>query len=456
MFSYDGLYYAFATRSETKGEERPMTATTAMCLSSLIDPNSKISIMVQKNTIRAQRPKVYNALQTVQAPCKVENPQCTAEIAGISPGNSLEAFQVIRSGNPSARRRRLSMSRQKYGDRKMYPVPNRLRQSACVEAHGLQHCMSEYVNDGHNQGLLSHEQVIYFAKKIRVGVLLEDCKKRLQEKLGYEPSYIQWAAYTNLSPKELNASLFESARAIDKLVRVNTPLVISVANKYKNMGIDIKELTQEGVIGLVRGLRKFDYTKGVKLSTFVYWWIRLAISRFVVKHSRIIQLPDYLHHFLGSINNVKMLLKEDNATTTIERIAMTLNVSDAKVKNAIKAQKRIISMEGQRHINDEPCVISRNYIIDYSLENQPWFIEGNRILKEDINNLINSTLTDREKKIIRQYFGLDAGGCLWKDIGKRLGLSRETVRQLGIRAIQKLKYSAIYHKLDPLSIHYLK
>jgi RNA polymerase primary sigma factor len=192
---------------------------------------------------------------------------------------------------------------------------------------------------------------------------------QIKVKLGYEPSDAQWAASKNMSVVELNAKLTESSIATEKLALSNIRLVVSIARMYRNMGIEMADLiqvlthtrlkrsidtkaygtTNEGSIGLLHGIEKFDASKGFMLSTYVYWWIRQGITRAIAEHSRTIRLPTHLHDRLGLIRNAKLLLTEKGVDPTLERIATTLNMSLQKVKNATEAPKTVISIDKEAH-----------------------------------------------------------------------------------------------------------
>lgn len=287
-----------------------------------------------------------------------------------------------------------------------------------------------------NKDFLTHKEVVCLSKIIQTGLSLKKHKSRLKFKLGYEPSDAQWAASKNMSVVELNAKLTESSIATEKLALSNIRLVVSIARMYRNMGIEMADLiqvlthtrlkrsidtkaygtTNEGSIGLLHGIEKFDASKGFMLSTYVYWWIRQGITRAIAEHSRTIRLPTHLHDRLGLIRNAKLLLTEKGVDPTLERIATTLNMSLQKVKNATEAPKTVISIDKEAHGR-----FNNNYIVDTNLENQPWFTVERNALREDVNKFLSSTLTKREQVIIRLYYGLDTHSCTWEDVSKRLG-----------------------------------
>lgn len=368
----------------------------------------------------------------------------------LSSSERHEKMEVVRSGKPSARQRRLaarSKSTQNLVQVKSLDqkITKRKQERVSLKVQSLQHQMTDYMKGMVNKDFLTHKEVVCLSKIIQTGLSLKKHKSRLKFKLGYEPSDAQWAASKNMSVVELNAKLTESSIATEKLALSNIRLVVSIARMYRNMGIEMADLIQEGSIGLLHGIEKFDASKGFMLSTYVYWWIRQGITRAIAEHSRTIRLPTHLHDRLGLIRNAKLLLTEKGVDPTLERIATTLSMSLQKVKNATEAPKTVISIDKEAHGR-----FNNNYIADTNLENQPWFTVERNALREDVNKFLSSTLTEREQVIIRLYYGLDTHSCTWEDVSKRLGLSRERVRQIGLVSLEKLRRAARNGSLEPI------
>lgn len=224
--------------------------------------------------------------------------------------------------------------------------------------------------------------------------------------------------------------------------------------KNDNMGAEMADLVQAGLIGLLRGIEKFDSSKGFKISTYVYWWIRQGVSRALVENSRTLRLPNHLHGRLGLIRNAKIRLEEKGVTPSIDRIAESLNMSQRKVRNATEAISKVFSLDREAFpsLNGLPGETHHSYIADNRLENNPWHGVDEWALKEEVNKLIDSALQEREREIIRLYHGLDKECLTWEDISKRMGLSRERVRQVGLVALEKLKHAARKGKLEAMLV----
>jgi len=274
----------------------------------------------------------------------------------------------------------------------------------------------------------------------------------LKDRLGCEPSDEQLAVSLKISRAELQAWLMECHLAREKLAMSNVRLVMSIAQRYDNLGAEMSDLVQGGLIGLLRGIEKFDSSKGFRISTYVYWWIRQGVSRALVDNSRTLRLPTHLHERLGLIRNAKLRLQEKGITPSIDRIAESLNMSQKKVRNATEAVSKVFSLDRDAFpsLNGLPGETHHSYIADTRLENNPWHGYDDLALKEEVSKLISATLGEREKEIIRLYYGLDKECLTWEDISKRIGLSRERVRQVGLVALEKLKHAARKRKMEAM------
>ncbi|CAB4271786.1 unnamed protein product [Prunus armeniaca] len=333
----------------------------------------------------------------------------------------------------------------------MHPSTNKpLR--AIVSPELLQNRVKGYVKGVLSEDLLTHTEVVRLSKKIKVGLSVEDHKSRLKERLGCEPSDEQLATSLRISRAQLQSKLIECKLAREKLAMSNVRLVMSIAQRYDNMGAEMADLIQGGLIGLLRGIEKFDSSKGFKISTYVYWWIRQGVSRALVENSRTLRLPTHLHERLGLIRNAKIRLEEKGITPSIDRIAESLNMSKKKVRNATEAISKVFSLDRDAFpsLNGLPGETHHSYIADNRLENIPWHGVDAWALKEEVSKLINMMLGEREREIIQLYYGLENECLTWEDISKRIGLSRERVRQVGLVALEKLKHAARKREMEAM------
>ncbi|OMP05985.1 RNA polymerase sigma-70 [Corchorus olitorius] len=366
---------------------------------------------------------------------------------------TLKKIPVTCSG-VSARQRRLNTKRKLLRQKKSVIQPSAKQLRSLISPELLQSRLKGYVKGVVSEELLSHAEVVRLSKKIKVGLSLEDHRSRLTERLGCEPSDEQLATSLKITRAELRSKVIECSLAREKLAMSNVRLVMSIAQRYDNMGAEMSDLIQGGLIGLLRGIEKFDSSKGYKISTYVYWWIRQGVSRALVENSRTLRLPTHLHERLGLIRNAKNRLEEKGITPTIDRIAESLNMSQKKVRNATEAVSKVFSLDRDAFpsLNGLPGETHHSYIPDNHVENNPWHGVDDWALKDEVNRLITITLGIREREIIRLYYGLDKESLTWEDISKRIGLSRERVRQVGLVALEKLKHAARKKKMEAMLV----
>lgn len=376
------------------------------------------------------------------------------EHIGMTTDKSRENTHVTSSGIPARLRRINTRRRTQSKNFSMKQSETQKLPAATVSPELLQNRLIGYVRGVTSDELLTHSQVVNLSRKIKIGLSLDEHRSRLKESLGCEPSDEQLAMSLRMTRAELRSKLIECTLAREKLAMSNVRLVMSIAQRYENMGADMADLIQGGLIGLLRGIEKFDSSKGFKISTYVYWWIRQGVSRALVENSRTLRLPTHLHERLSLIRNAKNRLEEKGITPSIDRIAECLNMSHKKIKNATEAVRSVLSLDREvfPSLSGLPGETFHSYIADNHLENNPWHGVDEWALKREVNNLINTTLREREKDIIRLYYGLDDECLTWEEISKRIGLSRERVRQVGLVALEKLKHAARKGRMEALLI----
>ncbi|KAI4330787.1 hypothetical protein MLD38_029039 [Melastoma candidum] len=363
------------------------------------------------------------------------------------PGRRSQEKLPVTGSGLSARQRRIA-SRRKASARAAWPEQCRIT----IDPELLQQRSKGYVRGVVSNDLLTQSEVGRLSEKIRAGLSLEDQRSRLKERLGCEPTEDQLSRSLKMSRSELRAKTIEIKLAREKLAMSNVRLVMSIAQRYDNMGVEMSDLVQGGLIGLLRGIEKFDSSKGFKISTYVYWWIRQGVSRALVENARTLRLPAHLHERLGLIRNARVRLEGKGIEPSIDNIAKCLNISQKKVRNATEAIGKVFSLDTDAFpsLNGLPGETHHSYIADRCTENNPWHGVHLSTLKEDVNNLMSIALSGREIEIIRLYHGFDGENLTWEDISKRIGLSRERVRQLGLVAMEKLKHIARKRKMEAM------
>lgn len=361
-------------------------------------------------------------------------------------GKGRSSSVVVARSGVSARQRRMSgrrRGRSKKGSGAVH---------LSISPELLQSRNRIYLRGTVSKELLTHKQVVHLSKKIKDGIWLQQQRSKLKEKLGNEPSYKQMAQSLRISTPELRSRMRESFLAREVLTMSNIRLVISIAQKYDKLGVELSDLIQGGLIGLLRGIEKFDASRGFRISTYVYWWIRQGVSRALADNSKTFRLPTYLHERLIAIRGAKYALEDQGVSPTTQNIAKLLNISEKKVHNATQAVNKALSLDQQAFpsLNGLPGDTLHSYIEDQNVANDPWHGFEEWYLKEEVNKLLNSNLTERERDIIQLYHGIGKQCHTWEDISRQFGLSRERVRQVGLIAMEKLKHAARRKKLDAL------
>ena len=296
--------------------------------------------------------------------------------------------------------------------------------SALDDGIGSEDSLTLYFKEMSKVPLLSHKEEIEIAIRIKKGdSALEEIKLT-----------------SDIDPDrrdELEHDITEAQNAREHLIKANTRLVISVAKKYANHGVALIDLIQEGNLGLMKAVSKFDHEKGFRFSTYATWWIRQSITRSIADHSRTIRLPVHMSDRIRNIYKKNHALEQKlGRTPTIEELAEELNIPVKKLQWSMKVSWLPLSLDSPMGDDDESEL---GMFIEDDITPTPTQVVYQNLLKEKISQVL-ATLPPREMKIIKMRFGLlDGRIYTLEEVGLKFGLTRERIRQIEAIALRHLR-----------------
>ena len=300
-----------------------------------------------------------------------------------------------------------------------------------LSAIGIDDTVSLYLKEISRIPLLTAAQEVEYARGMEVG-------KRARYRLNKD----------HLSPNErvrLEGRIREGELYRQKLIKANFRLVVSIAKKYIGRGVSFLDLIQEGNIGLIRAVEKFDHHRGFKFSTYATWWIRQAITRAIADQGRTIRVPVHMCERINKLTRVsRQLVQELGREPTSEEIAAELNTTSRNVERIIKISQRPLSLE--MPIGEEQDSHLGDFIPDDATLG-PTDAASHQLLREQMENILTS-LSPREGRVLQLRFGLKDGKAhTLEEVGRKFGVTRERIRQIEAKALRKLRHPSRSRKL---------
>ncbi len=331
------------------------------------------------------------------------------------------------------------------GDGDLVPPPEELNEveevpeeevvdpSALAESFGIDDPVRMYLKEIGKVDLLTGEEEVALAQDMGLGATASETLAEAGDDL------------PEAARAELEAAVKKGEKAKQRLAEANLRLVVSIAKRYVGRGMLFLDLIQEGNLGLIKAVEKFDYTKGYKFSTYATWWIRQAITRAIADQARTIRIPVHMVETINKVIRVsRQLLQELGHDPSPEEIAEEMNMPVDKVREILKIAQEPVSLETP--IGEEEDSHLGDFIPDEDAS-EPAEAASYTLLKEQLIDVLD-TLTPREEKVLKLRFGLEDGRTrTLEEVGKEFNVTRERIRQIEAKALRKLRHPSRSKKL---------
>jgi len=294
-----------------------------------------------------------------------------------------------------------------------------------------------YLRDIGRVPLLSHEQEITLGRQVQELMAIEEQREELRLRSGGDdPSDDELAAAAGITPQQLKKRLRSGQRAKERMVAANLRLVVSVAKKYTKRNMELLDLIQEGTIGLVRGVEKFDPTRGYKFSTYAYWWIRQGITRAIAEKSRTIRLPIHITETLNKLKKGQRELSQElGRTPTVTELAEFVELPEEEVKDLLCRARQPVSLETKVGDGDDTELLD----LLAADGTQPEELVDGECLRSDMRDLLDQ-LPELQGRVLKMRYGIGLEEPMsLSSIARELEMSRDRARSLERRAHEEMR-----------------
>jgi len=317
--------------------------------------------------------------------------------------------------------------------------------------------MKDYLKSMGNHELLTAAEEVLLARHVQLLLRWEEVRERLESELARPPTYAEWAAAVGVDTRKLKHQIRRSQRAKAAMIESNLRLVISIAKRYtsRTNSLSVQDLCQEGSLGLVKAVEKFDPERGFRFSTYATWWIKQSVMRAIADQSRTIRLPVHVHDQLNAVRKrTRELQGKLGRQPNKEEIAEAAGVTVEKLNFLWKSARDTMSFEQEIRVGgaggSSASSGGGSVVLSDSIkceDHMPEDMAAMSLMKDDIDRLLG-TLSVREQDVIRMRFGLDDGKAkTLEEIGKRFLVTRERIRQIEARALHKLRQPYRNHQI---------
>ncbi|CAG9463786.1 unnamed protein product [Pedinophyceae sp. YPF-701] len=386
--------------------------------------------------------------RTARSPRRAPEASATAHIAP-------ENVNLRVTGRPSSSRlsqsaRRAASARSSrtaaWGSRNVSALaPERTHTRRPASTEGASDGMKIFLRNIGKHKLLTVSEERVLAAQVQDLLAVEKVEEKLREELGREPSSAEWAEGCGMADGPAFRERLKVGRdAKQKMIECNLRLVVSIAKKYTNRGLELQDLISEGILGLVRGVEKFDHTRGFKFSTYAHWWIRQAITRAISDQARVVRLPVHLYEQLSKVKKAEReLANELDRDPTPAEIEARCGVPARKQDLVKRAHRQPLSMDAPLRAtpgDDESRTLEDVFEDDSEVTPEQAAVSAQ--LRHHMDEVL-STLSERESGVLRLRYGLEDGQeRTLEEIGRHFDVTRERIRQIEQKALRKLRSPA--------------